>query len=295
MVLSKMMRHFAGLFCLGVALTGCGKKTENKPADHPRLTPGVRMQDVTFHSAALNRDMQYRVILPSTISPQEKLPTVYLLHGGGGDFSEWSNDSDVAQFAESQLILVMPEGASSYYTNAADRPQDRYEDYIVNDLISDVESKFPVAQDRAHRAIVGVSMGGFGAVKLALVHPDLYVFAGGMSSAIDVPSRPFSIKRWGQWRGHRAIFGPWQGEVQKKNDPLILVRTVDPKNVPYLYLTCGEQEGLLPSNRQLAHILAERHFQYEFHTGPVSHDWNQWNGRLPLLFQSLMQHISPKS
>ncbi len=283
-------RLMRGLFvCVLLLQAGCNKKNEVNP-DHPRLTPQVRMQDVTFHSAALDRDMQYRVILPSAVA-LGKLPVVYLLHGGGGNYRDWSNYSDVAKFAESGLVLVMPEGGSSYYTNAADRPQDRYEDYIVKDLIADVESRFPVASSRENRAIIGVSMGGFGAVKLALVHPELFVFAGGLSSAIDVPSRPFSMKRIGQWRSHRVIFGPWGGQTQRNNDPLVLARAVDPKNVPYLFLTCGEQEGLLPSNRQFAKILAERHFRYEFHAGPGAHDWNQWNGRLPGLFQSLMEHI----
>jgi S-formylglutathione hydrolase FrmB len=124
------------------------------------------MRDVTFHSAALNRDMQYRVILPAILAANEKLPVVYLLHSGGGGFRDWSNYSDVAQFVERGLILVMPEGNSSYFVNALDRPQDRYEDYIVKDLIADVESRFPAAPGSDHRAIAGASMGGFGAVVL---------------------------------------------------------------------------------------------------------------------------------
>ena len=288
----EIARRFAVVLCVLLLPSGCSKKSEVNP-DRPRLTAKVRMQDVTFYSAALNRDMQYRVILPRTIASQEKLPIVYLLHGGGGNYQDWSNYSDVAKFAESGLILVMPEGGSSYYTNAADRLQDRYEDYIVKDLISEVENKFPVASERGKRAIVGVSMGGFGAVKLALVHPELFVFAGGLSSAIDVPSRPFSLKRWAQWRSYRSIFGPWGGQVQHDNDPLVLARKVDPKDAPYLFLTCGDQEGLLPSNRQFARILAERSFHYEFHAGPGAHDWSQWNGRVSELFQSLMEHIHP--
>jgi putative tributyrin esterase len=283
------IRRFVWLICV-LLLAGCSKNTEVRP-DHPRLTPNVRMQDVTFRSTSLNRNMQYRVILPNTIADQKKLPVLYLLHGGGGNYRDWSNYSDVAKYAEQGLILVMPEGASSYYTNAVDRPEDRYEDYIVKDLVADVENKFPAASGRGNRAIAGVSMGGYGAVKLALVHPELFAFAGGMSSAIDVPSRPFSIKRWGQWRSHRAIFGPWNGEVQHKNDPFVLARTVDSKNVPYLFLSCGAQEGLLPSNRQFSRLLAERHFQFEYDFGPGSHDWNQWNVRLPKLFQSLTEHL----
>lgn len=103
----------------------------------------------------------------------------------------------------------MQEGNSSYYVNSAERPQDRYEDYIVKDLIADVESRFPAAVGRSNRAIIGISMGGFGALNLSLRHPDLFVFASALSPAIDVPSRPFSIKRIGQWREHSSIFGPW--------------------------------------------------------------------------------------
>ena len=249
------------------------------------------MRDVTFRSAALNRDMRYRVVLSASIAAGAKLPVVYLLHGGGGNFRDWSNDSDVAAFAERGLILVMPEGDDSYYMNAAERPQDRYEDYIVNDLIADVESKFPVAAGRANRAIVGVSMGGFGAIKLALSHPDLFVFAGGISPAIDVPSRPFSIKRISQWQHHRSIFGPWGSRTRREGDPFVLARSVDPGKVPYLFLTCGDREGLLPANRSFAALLGSRHFRNEFHVVPGGHNWNQWDERLPGVFQSLLEHM----
>jgi len=249
------------------------------------------MRDITFHSAALSRDMQYRVILPAIVAAGQKLPVVYLLHGGGGGFHDWSNYSDVARYAEHNVILVMPEGNSSYYTNSAERPQDRYEDYIVTDLIADVESKFPVASGRSNRAIVGVSMGGFGAVKLALRHPELFVFAAGISPALDVPSRPFSLKRIQQWRSHSSIYGPWGSQTRHDNDPFVLARFADPAKTPYLFLTCGEQEGLLPSNRAFAVLLAKRKFQYEFHTTPGDHNWNQWDEWLPSVFQSLFEHM----
>lgn len=250
------------------------------------------MQDITFRSASLGRDMPYRVILPSSVPAEKKFTAVYLLHGGGGGYRDWSNYSDVVQFAERGLILVMPEGESSYYVNAAARPNDRFEDYIVKDLIADVESRFPAARDRAHRAIAGVSMGGFGAVILSLKHPELFAFAGGLSSALDVPSRPFSIKRIGQYRQHASIFGPWGSQTRRDNDPYVLASTVDPKGMPYFYLSCGEQESLLPANKRFAKLLQTRSFKYEFHTGPGGHDWNQWDRRLPDLFQSLLGQIN---
>jgi putative tributyrin esterase len=284
----------ACLCSLLLLLIGCNKKKEEAP-DRPRLTPNVVMRDVTFHSAALHLDMSYRVVLPATIPAGTRLPVVYLLHGGGGSFRDWSNYSDSARFAERGLILVMPEGDESYYVNAAERPQDRYEDYIVNDLIADVESKFPVAAGRSTRAIAGVSMGGFGAVKLALSHRDLFVFAAGISPSIDVPSRPFSVRRISQWRHHSSIFGAWGSQTRHDGDPFVLARKVDVAQMPYLFLTCGDKEGLLPANRNFALLLGQRHFRYEFHVVPGGHDWNQWDQRLPGVFQRLFEYIGSKS
>jgi putative tributyrin esterase len=273
---------------------GCKTKEVPRP-DHPRLTPGVSFQDVTFRSAALNRDVQYRVILPAHMDPGQKLRVVYLLHGRGEGFRDWSNFSDVAQFAESGLLLVMPDGGLSYYTNAVNPPQDRYEDYIAGDLISDVENRFPVATGRSNRAIVGVSMGGFGAVKLALRHPDLFAFVGGLSSAVDVPQRPFSIRRLQQSRHFAAIFGPSGSQTRRDNDPFVLAHGANPETASYFFLTCGEQESLLPPNREFAALLAQRHFRYEFHTVAGGHNWNQWNAWLPVLLENLTQHLGSKN
>jgi S-formylglutathione hydrolase FrmB len=161
------------------------------------------------------------VISPSSVPAGQKLQVVYLLHGGGGGFRDWSNYSDVARFAETGLLLVMPEGDSSYYTNSAYAAQDRYEDYIVQDLISDVEGKFTLATGRANRAIVGISMGGFGAVKLALRYPERFVFVGGISPAIDVPRRSFTMKRLQQSRHFNAIFGSSGSKTRHDNDPFV--------------------------------------------------------------------------
>jgi putative tributyrin esterase len=281
--------------CATLLLAGCTPSQKRTQLDRPRLTPNVRLQDVIFHSPALNRDMPYRVILPIRLAAGQKLPVVYLLHGRGEDFRSWSNDSDVARFAERGLILVMPEGRSSYYTNSAKHPQDRYEDYLANDLISDVESRFPIATGRANRAVVGVSMGGFGAVKLAFDHPELFAFAGAMSPAIDVPSRSFSLRRLRQSFFFDSIFGPGGSESRRRSDPFVLARTADPAKIPYLFLTCGKQESLLAPNHRFAALLAQRHFRYEFHTVPGGHDWNQWNGWLPDLFQSLLEHFATTS
>ena len=131
-------------------------------------------------------------------------------------------------------------------------------------------------------------------MKLALHHPDLFGFVGGMSSAIDVPRRGFSVKRFQQSRHYSSIFGSAGSQTRRDNDPFVLVRTANPNDAPYFFLTCGEQESLLPANREFAALLAARHFRFEFQTVHGGHDWNQWNEWLPTLFRSLEQHLSFK-
>jgi len=181
------------------------------------------MQDVSFHSAALNRQMSYRVFLPANPPAGRKLPAIYLLHGNGGTYLNWSNYSDVSKYAALDssrgAVLIMPQGDSSYWVNAALKPQDRYEDYLTHDLIPDVEARFPVDPSRESRAIVGVSMGGYAAIKLALTRPDLFVFVGAISPALDVPSRRFTFRRASQYWRFRTIFGPWGSAGRKAADP----------------------------------------------------------------------------
>jgi S-formylglutathione hydrolase FrmB len=275
-------------------LAGCHSTPQLLP-DNPRQFPGVVMQDVTFFSTALNRNMPYRVYLPAKPVPGRKLPVIYLLHGSGGSFQNWSNYSDVGHYAALGLILVMVEGGSSYYVNAALNPQDKYEDYVVHDLIADVEARFPAASGRDSRAIVGVSMGGYAAVKLALSHPDLFVFSGGISPAIDVPSRRFSWRRWGQSLRFRTLFGPDESSARKAADPFQLIRSANPAQTPYLYLTSGDNEPLLDPIRRFATMVREHHLNSEFHTKPGAHTWTQWDAQIPDCFDSLLSHLSPSS
>jgi S-formylglutathione hydrolase FrmB len=189
------------------------------------------------------------------------------------------------------LILVMPEGAFSYYQNAALKPEDRYEDYLANDLISDVENRFPAAKGRENRAIIGISMGGFAAIKLALSRPQLFFFVGALSPSIDVLHRRFSVKRIGEWWRIRSIFGPMGSSSRQLMDPFVLIRSADPFATPYIYLGAGEREPLLEPNRRFAVRLKERHFAYEFHTKPGGHDWGEWDSQIPGCFDSLLQHL----
>jgi S-formylglutathione hydrolase FrmB len=260
--------------------------------DHPRSATGVKMTDVVFRSAALGHEVTYRVYLPSNPTAGQKLPVVYLLHGGNEDYRNWSDESDVVPYAAKGLILVMPDGDESYWMNEVGSPRERYEDFVTQDLIADVESRFPARNDRGGRAVVGLSMGGFGAVDYALVHPDLFAFAGALSPAVDVPFRPFNVRRIGQWLKFRNIFGPAASKERAARNPFELVQTANPSATPYLYITAGGQEPLLGPIRRFVTRLKQRGFAYEFRTKPGGHDWGEWNSQLPGCFASLQNHLT---
>jgi len=286
---SAWMLGLAALCCAG-GLAGCHSR-QMEVVDHPRQFAGVAEQDVTFYSASLRHNTTYRVYLPANRSGTGKLPVVYLLHGGGGDFTDWSNDSDVGKYAARGLILVMPEGAFSYWVNSAVAPAERYGDFLVKDLPADVETRFPAAGDREHRAIVGTSMGGFGAVEYALKRPDFFAFAGALSPAIEVTSRGFNWMRFGQSERFRHIFGPKGSEARRAADAFVLVKTADPAKTPYLYVTAGADEPLREPIERFVERLKGRGFAYEYHTMPGGHGWDEWNAQVPRCFEALLSRL----
>jgi S-formylglutathione hydrolase FrmB len=184
----------------------------------------------------------------------------------------------------------MPEGAFSYYQNAALKPEYKYEDYLIHDLIADVEERFPAATGRENRAIIGISMGGFAVAKLALSRPDLFAFVGAFSPSIDVCQRRYHLMQW--WR-LTSIFGPAGSKTRKMSDPFVLVQSADAARTPYIYLTVGEIEPLLAPNRRFAALLKGRGFPYEFHTKPGGHDWGEWDSQIPGCFESLLRRLKP--
>jgi S-formylglutathione hydrolase FrmB len=167
--------------------------------------PGTdgRESDITLYSAALSQTTHVDVILPRgyDASGRTRYPVLYLLHGVGGSYQDWSEHglervvdrtSSVAGLAP--FLTVTPDGGTvgfytDWYGNDAYRyastPPPAWESYHVNELIPWVDSHYPTIADRSGRAIAGLSMGGFGAMGYAAKHPDLFAVAGSFSGAVD--------------------------------------------------------------------------------------------------------------
>jgi putative tributyrin esterase len=254
------------------------------------------MRDVTAPSAALGRPMTYRVLLPQDYATSAKrYPVLYLLHGLDGHFDDWSTRTDLAARARAlPLVIVMPEGGDSWYTNADDG-SGRFEDYITSDLIKDVEARFRVIRSRYGRVVAGLSMGGYGAIKMALKHPGLFAAAGSLSGAFDATDPAFAEMFPPQRDAMGKIFGPAAGQTRRENDVYALANAVVVASAPALYIDCGTSDGLLESSRRLVEIVQRRGLAYEYHETPGTHAWDYWNRRLDVLLPWAMTALKSAS
>lgn len=279
------------------AALACSSVAQTKP-DVPRQpspAPEVQanLQERTFHSASLGRDSRYYALLPVDYAYSlKRYPVLYLLHGWHGDYTNWIKLTQLVEYARQySLIIVTPDAKDSWYVNSATIPQDRFEDFIIKDLIQEVDSHWRTVASRQGRAIAGLSMGGYGAVLLALKHAGLFALAGSVSGAFEGPN---GIERiLPQLRESiEQAYGEAASRTRAENSVDTLASTSDIDNVPYLFLDCGSQDPLLPSNRKFAEILSTRKIAYEYHEYEGEHTWSYWDHALPMLLAVTARKLS---
>jgi S-formylglutathione hydrolase FrmB len=153
---------------------------------------------------------------------------------------------------------------------------------MLQELIPDVDRRLRTIQSRYARGIAGLSMGGYGALKFGLKHPDQFAFAASLSGAT-------ATARWTEedLKGMTAIrdslfgvFGPVGSETRRKNDIFEIARGLSPARVttlPYFYLDCGTEDFLFEMNQQFAALLREKKIPHEYRELPGTHDWAYWD------------------
>jgi len=253
------------------------------------------VKDASFRSAALSREMKYRIYLPHNYeATTRRYPVLYLLHGLYGSYENWDTLTNLAEHvAGMEWIIVMPDAGDSWYTNSATKPEDKFEDYITKDLISEIDAKYRTIRDGHARAIAGLSMGGYGAIKFALRNPRSFAFAGSLSGALDgardldtrVPE--FSAKL-------NEVFGAPGSSARGQNDVYLLLQGASAADLPYLYLACGEEDRFLSVNREFVAELSKRHMAYEYHETSGNHDWSYWDRAIAPLLTAMQSRMTSK-
>jgi S-formylglutathione hydrolase FrmB len=256
-----------------------------------------------LESALLGRSINYRILYPIQYQYPDKrekrFPVLYLLHGVTGESSNWVERTRVANYATHyDLFIVMIEGSNGWYTDSATVPTDKYESYILKELIPEVEKRFRISQDRSGRAIAGLSMGGYGAVKFGLKHPQMFTLAASMSGAFGAASwTEKDVRSPGPILDSiLQTFGAAGSPTRATNDVFKLVRDVQPEQVsslPYFYLDCGTQDFLFSSNRDLASLLVERKIPHEYRQLPGDHNWHYWDGQIREILELTSRRLAP--
>ena len=248
---------------------------------------GSRVQIYDLDSRLMKRKMPFAVILPKDYADpkfgQRKYPVVYLLHGLFGHFDNWTKKTSLVDYSvATDFIIVTPEGGDGWYTDSPVKPDDKYESYIIQELIPEMDNRFRTIAEARGRVIAGLSMGGYGAIKYGLKYPDKFSLVGSFSGALGASS--FLEKIPGSiGKTIDVIFGPAGSETRKNNDVFAMVRDVTPeskKTIPYIYLSCGTEDFLFANNREFVDILNQKAIPHEYRELPGGHTWQFWDSQV---------------
>jgi putative tributyrin esterase len=237
------------------------------------------VRDDYFHSATINRDFVYRVYLPPTYlsEPERRYPVLYMLHGVGGDYTEWT-DSFLPEVVDvliqrgdvQPLIVVMPDGStphgSSYWANWDDDGP-HWADYVADDVVHMVDARYRTLTAAASRAIGGLSMGGTAALSIAMNHPDEFGVAGAHSPSIRPDADP-------------AL---WfiTGDNYDEQNPVWLAENKPESASVRAWLDVGEDDIWRPNAELLRRTMLQHGFNVTWQVYPGEHEAQYWIEHLP--------------
>jgi S-formylglutathione hydrolase FrmB len=237
----------------------------------------------------LGRALGYGVYLPPSYaaSPAKTYPVLYFLHGLFEDETRWSMRGGTDQIMNrmiadgriGEFIVAIPYGGTSFYTNTRDGSE-KWEDAIVTEFIPMIESTYRVNASKANRGISGTSMGGYGALKIAMKHPDLFGSASAHSAVLleDLSAAKVSLGRLQRFQAlFNRIYGINQDLVYwEANNPMTLAKDTRKLNGLKLYFDCGTEDdyGFDLGTKQLDAMLTKAGYPHEAHLYPGGHGWD---------------------
>ncbi|PFG19415.1 alpha/beta hydrolase [Serinibacter salmoneus] len=239
---------------------------------------------VYLYSDALGMSTSVSVILPQETHNQIGMvgergagepPVLYLLHGLSDDDTIWGRRTSIERYAaEEGLAVVMPRVERSFYHDMAHG--ERYWTYLSEELPALMHQFFRLSARREDTFVAGLSMGGYGAFRWALRKPEAFAAAASLSGALDVAD---PVMRAGRPELYATVWG--EHEVAgSEADLLTLLRQADPAALPALFLACGDDDDLRPSNERFLALAAERGIALTTHLGPGQHVWEYWDQRI---------------
>ena len=253
---------------------------------------GKVIEEATVTSSILNKSVRYTIYLPADYDRSERAyPVVYLLHGFTDDNTGWLQFGEVNRYADKAIaegtippmIIVMPNGDSSFYINSYDG-KERYEDFFIKEFMPKIEKTYRIKGEKRYRAVAGLSMGGYGSLIYSLKYPQLFAAAAPLSAAVFDDSTLVTMPD----ANYEVVLGQLYGRGLKgkerlnkafyDNSPLKIVETKsadDLKKVRY-WIDCGDDDFLTKGNSLLHILLTDKKVPHEYRVRDGAHNWTYW-------------------
>jgi S-formylglutathione hydrolase FrmB len=257
------------------------------------------LHEVNFFSETLTMRSTMHVLMPQRLMSdiqnkrRPKYRTLYLLHGYSDDHTAWMRWSSIEKYVEGLgLVVVMPAANVSFYTDMAHGKN--YFQFISEEVPAMARDMFSLSSAREDNFIAGLSMGGYGAYKLALTLPERYAAAASLSGALDVTE---TIKGHGLhdpkvWKPEmRTVFGDLSKLPGSKHDLFALAKKAAKSPVkPRLFQCCGTDDFLYADNVRFRDAIRKLPFDYTYEEGPGAHEWWYWDK----MIQNVLQWMFPR-
>lgn len=240
-----------------------------------------------YFSQALFRTVSVNVILPADKSVdgaylrrERPFKTLYLLHGYCGNHTDWVNYTRIQHWAEDRnLAVVMPSGENAFYV---DHPYGSFGELVGRELVEITRRMFPLSPRREDTFLAGLSMGGYGAMRNGLKYWQTFGAIGAFSSALHYFELPPDTPGLGL-KNENALFGNLRQAALTDQNPRVAYEAMEAGcretrlPLPRIYMACGTEDELLPSNRSFRDFLVEKGAALTYTETPGAHNWDFWN------------------
>jgi S-formylglutathione hydrolase FrmB len=232
--------------------------------------------EMKFYSRELKKGTQVNVLLPEGGDGPCKV--LWLLHGLTDDHTAWTRYTSIERYAnERRLAVVMPGADRSWYTNTA--YGQRYLDFVADEVPAVCRGYFRGMSDaREDNYVGGLSMGGYGAMKLSLLYPERYAGCISLSGSLDITrkNRTYLLE---EWRGNFGFDIPDAFALEGSEHDLfaLLDKVSDAKALPRIFQWCGTEDTLISANREFRDKLIARGAEVDYSESEGNHSWRWWD------------------
>ncbi len=241
------------------------------------ITVHASVDTISVFSKSMNKSIKVVIVKPNELAENEKIPTVYLLHGHGANYRQWIAEAPQIEKTSNSMkaMLVLPDGGySSWYLDSEIDTSFKYETFIINELIPFIDANYPTINNRNARAITGLSMGGHGALYLSIRHKNLFGAAGSVCGGVDI--RPFP-KNWDITK----ILGTIESNPSnwEKNSVINVSDSLENGDLQ-LIIDCGLDDFFLNVNRALHKKLLDKKIAHTYTERPGMHNKAYWRNSI---------------